>query len=236
MAEGSILIVDDEYGVRSGIRTILEMEGYEVAEAADGAAALAALDERDYDVALLDYRLPDTDGLSLLADDEEARLRRHGVHDHGLRQHRHGDRRDAAGRGLLPAQAVQPRRPRGRHRDAAAPQAGAHGGGAPARRARGEPARPRRGEDADALAGQLPARRRARREPGRRRRARQPADARAARAGGGRRAHAAGAGAARRRRPGAALRAAGHAGKGPHGPPARSGRPDLHGEHRDLPR
>ena len=66
MAEGSILIVDDEYGVRSGIRTILEMEGYEVAEAGDGAAALAALDERDFDVALLDYRLPDTDGLSLL--------------------------------------------------------------------------------------------------------------------------------------------------------------------------
>ena len=66
MAEGSILIVDDEYGVRSGIRTILEMDGYEVAEAADGAEALAALAERDFDVALLDYRLPDTDGLSLL--------------------------------------------------------------------------------------------------------------------------------------------------------------------------
>ena len=66
MAEGSILIVDDEYGVRSGIRTILEMEGYEVGEAGDGAGALRALDERDYDVALLDYRLPDTDGLSLL--------------------------------------------------------------------------------------------------------------------------------------------------------------------------
>jgi signal transduction histidine kinase len=66
MSEGSILIVDDEYGVRSGIRTILEMDGYEVGEAGDGAAALAALKERDYDVALLDYRLPDTDGLSLL--------------------------------------------------------------------------------------------------------------------------------------------------------------------------
>ncbi len=66
MAEGSILIVDDEYGVRSGIRTILEMEGYEVGEAGDGAGALLALEERDYDVALLDYRLPDTDGLSLL--------------------------------------------------------------------------------------------------------------------------------------------------------------------------
>ncbi len=66
MAEGSILVVDDEYGVRSGIRTILEMEGYDVAEAGDGAAALRALDERCFDVALLDYRLPDTDGLSLL--------------------------------------------------------------------------------------------------------------------------------------------------------------------------
>ena len=66
MGKGSILIVDDEYGVRSGIRTILEMEGYDVGEAGDGAAALRAVDERDYDVALLDYRLPDTDGLSLL--------------------------------------------------------------------------------------------------------------------------------------------------------------------------
>ncbi len=66
MAEGSILVVDDEYGVRSGIRTILEMEGYDVAEAGDGAAALRALDEGSFDVALLDYRLPDTDGLSLL--------------------------------------------------------------------------------------------------------------------------------------------------------------------------
>jgi two-component system phosphate regulon sensor histidine kinase PhoR len=66
MSAANILVVDDEYGVRSGIRTILEMEGYEVAEAGDGASALAALEERAYDVALLDYRLPDTDGLSLL--------------------------------------------------------------------------------------------------------------------------------------------------------------------------
>jgi len=66
MATGSILIVDDEYGVRSGIRTILEMDGYDVDEAADGAEALAQIARRDFDVALLDYRLPDTDGLSLL--------------------------------------------------------------------------------------------------------------------------------------------------------------------------
>ncbi len=66
MTAGTILVVDDEYGVRSGIRTILEMEGYDVDEAGDGAAALAQLEQRDFDVALLDYRLPDTDGLSLL--------------------------------------------------------------------------------------------------------------------------------------------------------------------------
>ena len=66
MATGSILVVDDEYGVRSGIRAILEMDGYDVEEAADGAAALAQIERRDFDVALLDYRLPDTDGLSLL--------------------------------------------------------------------------------------------------------------------------------------------------------------------------
>ena len=66
MAEGSILIVDDSRVRGEGIGAYVEMEGYEVAEAADGAAALAALEERDYDVALLDYRLPSTDGLSLL--------------------------------------------------------------------------------------------------------------------------------------------------------------------------
>ncbi len=66
MASGSILVVDDEYGVRSGIRTILEMEGYDVGEAGDAAGALKQLEQRDFDVALLDYRLPDTDGLSLL--------------------------------------------------------------------------------------------------------------------------------------------------------------------------
>ena len=66
MATGSILVVDDEYGVRSGIRAILEMDGYDVEEAGDGAEALGHIERRDFDVALLDYRLPDTDGLSLL--------------------------------------------------------------------------------------------------------------------------------------------------------------------------
>ncbi len=66
MAKARILVVDDEYGVRSGIRQILEFEGYEVEDAGTGAEALTLLGKNDYDVALLDYRLPDIDGLSIL--------------------------------------------------------------------------------------------------------------------------------------------------------------------------
>ncbi|NLV72353.1 MAG: response regulator [Actinobacteria bacterium] len=66
MTPARILVVDDEYGVRSGIRQILEIEGYEVDEAATGEEALALLDKAEYDVAFLDYRLPDIDGLTIL--------------------------------------------------------------------------------------------------------------------------------------------------------------------------
>jgi signal transduction histidine kinase len=62
----SILVIDDEYGVRSGIRQILELEGFEVAEAATGREALALLETRVFDVALIDYQLPDVNGLTLL--------------------------------------------------------------------------------------------------------------------------------------------------------------------------
>jgi two-component system phosphate regulon sensor histidine kinase PhoR len=66
MTTARVLVVDDEYGVRSGIRQILEIEGYEVAEAATGEEALALLRGSTFDVGLLDYRLPDMDGLTIL--------------------------------------------------------------------------------------------------------------------------------------------------------------------------
>jgi two-component system, OmpR family, phosphate regulon sensor histidine kinase PhoR len=65
-SKGSVLVIDDEYGVRSGISQILEMEGYEVGEAASGREALAALENGSFDVLLIDYQLPDIDGLTLL--------------------------------------------------------------------------------------------------------------------------------------------------------------------------
>ncbi len=70
----SILVIDDEYGVRSGISQILAMEGFSVAEAADGRQALSLLDERAFDIALIDYQLPDVDGLSLLTAIKDRKL------------------------------------------------------------------------------------------------------------------------------------------------------------------
>jgi two-component system, OmpR family, phosphate regulon sensor histidine kinase PhoR len=62
-----VLVIDDEYGVRTGVRQILEMEGYVVRDVETGRDALAALSEAAFDIALIDYQLPDVDGLTLLA-------------------------------------------------------------------------------------------------------------------------------------------------------------------------
>ncbi len=71
-----ILIVDDQHSVRFGLRSLLEGEGYRVLEADTGAQALALITEQAPQLILLDLRLPDTDGLTLLprikAIDDEA--------------------------------------------------------------------------------------------------------------------------------------------------------------------
>ena len=62
-----ILIVDDETNVRLNYRITLEIEGYEVVEAASASQALHELIEQDFSLAILDMRLPGMDGLALLA-------------------------------------------------------------------------------------------------------------------------------------------------------------------------
>jgi two-component system nitrogen regulation response regulator NtrX len=63
----SILVVDDEAGVRSSLVGILGDEGYTVDAAESGEVALAALENRRYDLLLLDVWLPGMDGLEVLA-------------------------------------------------------------------------------------------------------------------------------------------------------------------------
>jgi two-component system, OmpR family, alkaline phosphatase synthesis response regulator PhoP len=58
-----ILVVEDEAHIADGIRVNLELEGYEVAIAADGPAALTR--HRDFDLIVLDVMLPGLDGLSV---------------------------------------------------------------------------------------------------------------------------------------------------------------------------
>jgi DNA-binding NtrC family response regulator len=65
---GSILIVDDEAEIRESLRTLLELEGYEVEVAASGDEGATQLGERAFDLVLLDLALPDRNGLDLLAD------------------------------------------------------------------------------------------------------------------------------------------------------------------------
>jgi DNA-binding NtrC family response regulator len=63
---GKILIVDDEVGVRFGVRDFLEAHGYDVDEAESAAAAQAAFRSHRPDAVLIDYRLPDGTALDLL--------------------------------------------------------------------------------------------------------------------------------------------------------------------------
>ena len=65
-SRGSILIAEDEEGVRDSLTQVLAEEGYDVVAAVDGTAAIAALGEREFDVILSDLRMPGADGLAVL--------------------------------------------------------------------------------------------------------------------------------------------------------------------------
>jgi two-component system nitrogen regulation response regulator NtrX len=62
----SILVVDDEAGVRQSLQGILGDEGYLVDVVESGEACLQALEARRYDLLLLDVWLPGLDGLETL--------------------------------------------------------------------------------------------------------------------------------------------------------------------------
>ena len=65
LSSRSVLIVDDEADIRDSVSDILLDFGYEVETAANGPEALATLEQRPFDVALLDFKMPGMDGLTL---------------------------------------------------------------------------------------------------------------------------------------------------------------------------
>lgn len=67
-----ILLIDDDDSVRRVLRRLLEREGHEVRDAADGAAGLRLLGERRPDVVLTDVYMPEMDGIELLMGIQEA--------------------------------------------------------------------------------------------------------------------------------------------------------------------
>lgn len=61
-----ILIVDDEVPIRRTLRDILEFEGYDVEEAADGLECIAKVQKEKFDVIITDIKMPKMDGIEAL--------------------------------------------------------------------------------------------------------------------------------------------------------------------------
>lgn len=63
--KGNILLVEDEENLHEALKLNLELEGYTVTSAYDGAAALQAVAGEYFDLIILDVMLPELDGISV---------------------------------------------------------------------------------------------------------------------------------------------------------------------------
>ena len=63
----TILIVDDDKSILRTFTRILQKSGYEIETAETGKEAIEKVENRHYDLALVDIRLPDIDGTDLIA-------------------------------------------------------------------------------------------------------------------------------------------------------------------------
>lgn len=63
--KNSILLVEDEENLHEALKLNLELEGYDVTSAFDGAVALKTLQNEYFDLIILDVMLPEVDGISI---------------------------------------------------------------------------------------------------------------------------------------------------------------------------
>jgi len=66
MTETRVLVIDDEKGMRWALEKALQSEGYEVISVDNGYDGISMLDQASVSLVLLDYKMPDIDGLETL--------------------------------------------------------------------------------------------------------------------------------------------------------------------------
>jgi len=65
VAKPSVLLVEDEVNLHETLKLNLELEGYSVTSAYDGAAAMKAVDNEYFDLIIMDIMLPEMDGINV---------------------------------------------------------------------------------------------------------------------------------------------------------------------------
>lgn len=61
-----VIIIDDEDALRLGVKKLLELEGYDVTDAPNGTIGLELGCKTDFDLAIIDLKMPDIDGITVL--------------------------------------------------------------------------------------------------------------------------------------------------------------------------
>ena len=65
-SKARILIVDDEDDLRTLLRDLLSVQGYQISSAADGEEAISLLKRDKFDITLLDIQMPNMNGIQVL--------------------------------------------------------------------------------------------------------------------------------------------------------------------------
>ena len=95
--KSNILVVDDEQSLRESLQEILHLAGYEVNAVGTGEQAVECIKNNDYDLILLDLKMPGMDGLDVLKETTQASpetrvilLTAHGSLESAIEALRHG--------------------------------------------------------------------------------------------------------------------------------------------------
>src|ERR1017187_2262881 len=68
---GNVLVIDDEVDIREGLELLLLTEGYAVDLAQNGTEGIHRMENRGYDLVLLDLMMPDLSGMEVLQEVRE---------------------------------------------------------------------------------------------------------------------------------------------------------------------